>query len=196
VSSSSASNLELDDDKAIYDEDDVHLLEGWDSKRTCSLTLRAKAREELCAAYGRGEVDLDFAPYLARINALPHAATLQCCCGHMLYTARGSFARRVQKPKYKTNKWGYLGLALRDDALAHLVATIRRCSWLWKEGSVLGLKTDRMAPADWRDPNGVPLHGWSCVAVAWDAKSWPRPAVVVTTALEAFGDGVPHPQAH
>lgn len=194
MSSSSASDLELDD-KPIYDEEDDPSLGGWDSKKTCSFTLRTKAREELCAAYSRGEVDIDFAPYLSRINALSTAVTLQCCCGHLLYSLPQSWARRVRKPKNKTDKWGYLELALRDDALAHLLAEIRRCSWLWKEGSVLGLRADRAAPWAWCDPYGVPVHGWTCVSIAWDAKHWPRPAVVVATALEAFGDGVPNPQA-
>lgn len=135
----------------------------------------------------RANIDAEFLPFLARINALPYVLTSQCCAGHVWYTENGKKSgkpiRNKFLPRRSTGRWGYLHLAVTQEAGSYLHEEARANgweAWIWIHGSQLfAVGAKRPCVIEEAD-------GWGMLGFAWDAKHWPRPAKDITEALEAY----------
>jgi hypothetical protein len=119
------------------------------------------------------EIDVEFLPYLARINGLSLAASMQCCSGHVEY--KPIVAATAEHP----GRWGYLQLLLDLDLAEWLEEIIRDCDWLLLERSQTWDEQAAIAP-------GVTENESYVLTFAWDASQWPRPAEEICRFIEEY----------
>jgi hypothetical protein len=90
-------------------------------------------------------------------------------------------------PELIPKRFGYLEVCLTADACTYLHRHVLcgQHDWLWVYGSRLFLEKAR-EPESTLEAFRHMTEGWVVIAFAWDACHWPRPAEVITQALEAF----------
>jgi hypothetical protein len=135
--------------------------------------LEEHERRLYAPPYDTEDVDLEFIPFLERINAKPFAASVQCCAGHCAYPGPGI------APAKSEGRWGYLKLLMTGPSAVWLCQQVCRSEWLvvalskmW--GKNAGEKPDYTACFNFM------------IAFAWDASSWPIPVEELCSLLEKY----------
>jgi len=135
--------------------------------------LQKLAQEHLV----KEQLDVEFLPYLKRINSSEYAITVECCAGHMRYVSN----RKL--PVDNTGRYGYIYLFVHTDLAnyLHMIAQYEHWDkWLWIEGS-------RLDHPRAKQPKKVmdTLNWWE-IAFNWDAKYQLEPAGQIASAIERF----------
>ncbi len=135
--------------------------------------MDAEDRKAALSSFDPDEIDVEFLPFLERINRLPHAVSMQCCLGHVEYKPIGA------QTAGQSGRWGYLQLLLDLDLAEWLAEIIRDCDWLLLERSQTWDAQAGIAP-------GVTENESYVLTFAWDASQWPRPAEEICRFIEEY----------
>lgn len=132
-------------------------------------------REAALSRYVEEEIDPEFVPYLREINSLPFVVSAQCCIGHMGYERFQDTPQYL--PEERTSAWGYLQLMVTF-AAAEWISEQAAWNWLWYAGSQLFV--EGCGSPETTD------NGSFFIAFAWDAITWPTPALDIIELLNEF----------
>ena len=121
-------------------------------------------------------IDVEFLPFINRINLLPFVTSVQSCIGHVNYDKFE--IPEDERPLGASEKYGYLQLMLTLEAAHWLCQRAVKWHWLWVGGSQLFI--------DGASNPGVTDNESYYLTFAWDASHWPLPATDITERLEEF----------
>ena len=137
--------------------------------------LEDQERKDFAPPYNPAEVDVEFIPYLERINAKPFAATVQCCIGHCEYSDSSLV------PANGSGRWGYLELLMTEQSATWLSEQIQGRDWL-----IEGLS--KMWSDEPGELPGCTDRGNMMLAFAWDASCWPTAVEEICALLDQYDD--------